>query len=103
MPEITPRHKRLWVSPDELRSLHRERLRCLDHVAEHGALGGFVPASDRNGWSATIQPLRRDPRGALLARIVVRAPHLTGLYVRNVRLVTEEPLPRSLSSGWRET
>jgi hypothetical protein len=81
-----------YASPQELSKLISERRKALEEVAHKESLLGYVPASERVGWTAHIEILERLVDGSLKAQIVVRTPTLTAPYLRRVRLVTPKRL-----------
>jgi hypothetical protein len=97
MPELWGNARAFPVTAEEHRQLLAVRLETLSQVHRESMLSASHNASDRIGWTAHIQTLRRDRRGCLLARIIVRAPHLHNPYIRNVRLIRSHPLPRDLA------
>jgi hypothetical protein len=95
----TPRRKPDVATPDELRSLLSIRLECLDAATRQENGDAPVAITDRFGWQARIKTLGRDAQGHLLASVRVLQPGGKQVYVRRVRLVHSQRLPRALRYG----
>ena len=96
MPYSWQQFSREVATPEEIRKLIELRREALDHATAEGRLDGPLPVQWRVGWTAHIRTQGRDHDGSLVAHIVVQGPHGQVPYVRKVRLVRSQPLPRSL-------
>lgn len=101
MPHFNVLHNPKGTTLEEFRlllSLRRETL--ADATKEHG-MGNPLPVQWRHGWKAHIRLGGRDQDGSLMAQIVVTGPKGVIPYIRKVRLVRSERLPRSSGREWR--
>jgi hypothetical protein len=99
MPDWTFRRKPEGATADELRSLLSLRLECLEAATRQQNGDAPLPIAERFGWQARIKTLGRGLEGHLLATVTVSQPGGKTVYVRRVRLVHSQPLPRDLRYG----